>query len=74
MGKYPRRMNEAALMFAYVAPMVGILGLFWTVARKLGQIESELKDVREQNRNLRAEVSALRDLMGIVIDTRRQVG
>jgi hypothetical protein len=67
-------MTDSLAMLAYLAPMLGILGLFWNVARKLGQIESELKDVREQNRNLRAEVSALRDLMGIVIDSRRVTG
>jgi hypothetical protein len=67
-------MTDSLAMLAYLAPMLGILGLFWNVARKLGQIESELKDVREQNRNLRAEVSALRDLMGIVIDSRRVAG
>jgi hypothetical protein len=67
-------MNETGMLLAYLSPMAAILGLFWNVARKLGQIESELKDVREQNRNLRAEISALRDLMGIVLDTRRHAG
>jgi ribosomal protein L13E len=64
-------MNEPMMMLGYLAPMVAVLGLFWNVARKLGQIESDLRQVRRENDSLRADVQALRDLLSVVIDSRR---
>jgi ribosomal protein L13E len=64
-------MNEPIMMLGYLAPMVAVLGLFWNVARKLGQIESDLRQVRRENDSLRADVQALRDLLSVVIDSRR---
>jgi hypothetical protein len=67
-------MTDQLMLLAYLGPMTAVLGLFWNVARKLGGIEVEIKQLREQNRNLRAEVSALRDLLSIVVDSRRLPG
>jgi hypothetical protein len=65
-------MNDTLMMLGYLAPMVAVLGLFWNVARKLGQIESDLKQVQAENNRLRADLRALRDLLSVVIDSRRQ--
>lgn len=72
MAKYPRLMiTEGLLLLGYIAPMMAVLGLFWNVARKLGQIEGNLAQVRNEHDNLRADMRALRDLLSIVIDSRR---
>ena len=65
-------MTDTLTMLAYLAPMAGVFGLFWNVARKLGQIESDLKQVQAENNRLRSDLRALRDLLSVVIDSRRQ--
>jgi hypothetical protein len=64
-------MNETGMMVAWFAPMVGILGLFWNVARKLGHIEVEVKHLRNENNRLENELLALRALLSVVVDARR---
>jgi hypothetical protein len=65
-------MNNEALMFlGYLAPMAGIFGLFWNVARKLGHIESEVKQLRKENVRLEGELLALRTLLSVLVDARR---
>ena len=60
------------MLLAWVAPMVGVLGLFWSVARKLGHIESEVKELRKENQRLEAELLSVRTLLALVVDSRRQ--
>jgi len=67
-------MNDELMMLAYFAPMAAVLGLFWSVARKLGSIEQTVAQVRKENDRLRADVQALRDLLSVVIDSRRAGG
>jgi hypothetical protein len=64
-------MTDAAMAFAYMAPMVGVLALFWNVARKLGAIETELREVRDENRKLRSDLLSLQTLMSVLVDSRR---
>ena len=71
MAEYSRGMNETAMMIAWFAPMLGILGLFWNVAQKLGHIESEVKHLRRENTRLENELLALRALLSVVVDSRR---
>jgi hypothetical protein len=67
-------MNDPAMMLAYLAPMLGVLGLFWNVARKLGHLESEMKNVREENRRLRSDIVSLQTLLSMLVDSRRVNG
>ena len=64
--------NDSLMMIGYLAPMAAVLALFWNVARKLGNIESELDQMREHNRQLTARIDALRDLLSVVLDSRRE--
>lgn len=65
-------MNEELLLLAgYIAPMVAVGALFWNVARKLGSIETDLTQVRAENDKLRSDVMALRDLLSVLLDSRR---
>jgi hypothetical protein len=65
-------MTDDLMMLAYLAPLMAILGLFWQVARKLGKIETELEQMRRENRDLKSRIDALRDLLSIIVDGRRQ--
>jgi len=67
-------MTDPAMMLAYLAPMLGVLGLFWNVARKLGHLESEMKNVREENRRLRSDLVSLQTLLSMLVDSRRVNG
>jgi hypothetical protein len=64
-------MSELAMMAAYFVPMLGVFGLFWNVARRLGTIESEVQHVRDDNVELRAEMRSLRDLVSVFLDVGR---
>ena len=64
-------MNETAMYVAWFAPMLGILGLFWNVARKLGHIESEVRHLRKENTRLENELLSLRALLTVIVDARR---
>jgi cell division protein FtsB len=67
-------MTDDLMMLAYLAPLMAILGLFWQVARKLGKIESELEQMRRENHQLKSRIDALRDLLSVLVDSRRNVG
>jgi len=67
-------MTDDLMMLAYLAPLMGVLGLFWNVARKLGKIESELEQMRRENGQLKSRIDALRDLLSVLVDSRRGVG
>ncbi len=64
-------MTDQLQMFAYLAPMVGIMGLFWHVARKLGEVETDLKQLREENSRLRSDLVSLQTLLSVLVDARR---
>ena len=67
-------MTEPGMMLAYLAPMLGVLGLFWNVARKLGHLESEMEQVRDENRSLRSDILSLQTLLSLLVDSRRAKG
>jgi hypothetical protein len=58
-------------MLADLVPMVAVFGLFWHVALKLGRIESEMHEVRDENRKLRSDLLSLQTLMSVLVDSRR---
>jgi hypothetical protein len=67
-------MTEQMMMLYWVAPMVAVLGLFWNVARKLGHIEAEVKELRKENRRLESELLALRAVLTMIVDGRTKAG
>jgi len=67
-------MTDPLMMLAYFAPMAGVFGLFWSVARRLGHIEAEVSQLREANRRLESELLALRTLMSMLVDSRTKAG
>jgi hypothetical protein len=66
--------TENLMVFAYLAPMVAILALFWSVARRLGHIESEVTQLRKENSRLESELLALRTLLSMLVDSRTKAG
>ncbi len=64
-------MTDAALALGYIAPMLAVLALFWNVARRLGAIEADVKHVRDNHEELRAEMRSLRDLVSVFLDSGR---
>jgi hypothetical protein len=67
-------MTEPMMALAYLAPMAGVFGLFWNVARRLGHIESEVSQLRKENRRLESELLALRTLLSMLVDSRTKAG
>ena len=64
-------MSDLGMAIAYFGPMLAVLGIFWNVARRLGAIESDVKHVREDNVELRAEMRSMRDLVSVFLDAGR---
>ena len=64
-------MTDLGMAIAYFGPMLAVLGIFWNVARRLGAIESDVKHVREDNVELRAEMRSMRDLVSVFLDAGR---
>jgi len=64
-------MSDVGMALAYFSPMFGVLGLFWHVARKLGEIEADMRQLREENRKLRSDLLSLQTLMSVLVDGRR---
>jgi hypothetical protein len=65
-------MNEPAMILAYLAPMAGVFGLFWNVARKLGQLETLIEKHDDEVRRLRSDILSLQTLVSLLVDSRRQ--
>ena len=66
-------MTEQLMMLGYLTPMVAVMGLFWNVARKLGNIEVEVKQLRKENQRLESDIQSLRALLAIIVDSRRPI-
>jgi hypothetical protein len=64
-------MNEQLMVFAYLTPLMGVLGLFWHVARKLGEIEALIAKHDDEVRRLRSDILSLQTLLSVLVDSRR---
>jgi hypothetical protein len=62
------------MVLAYVGPMSIVAGAAWRIAAKLSAVENRLKHLEAENRSLKAELSALRTLLSILVDARRDAG
>ena len=67
-------MTEAQMLLAYVAPMATIAAAAWRLSARLTAMDKKLEQLEQENQQLRAEVSALRTLMSVIVDSNRNVG
>jgi hypothetical protein len=65
-------MNEVGMLVAYIAPMSIVAGAAWRIAAKLTAVENRLKQLEHENRNLKSDLLALRTLLSVLVDSRRQ--
>lgn len=69
-----RQVTDLSMVLAYVGPMSIVAGAAWRIASKLSAVENRLKHLEAENRSLKAELSALRTLLSILVDARRDAG
>jgi hypothetical protein len=67
-------MTDVGMMLAYVAPMSIVAGAAWRIAAKLAAVENRLKHLERENGSLKAELGALRTLLAVLVDSRRDKG
>lgn len=67
-------MSELQMLAAYVAPMATIAAAAWRLSARLTAMDKKLEQLEHENQQLRAEVSALRTLMSVIVDSNRNVG
>ena len=67
-------MTDLQMLFAYVAPMATIAAAAWRLSARLTAMDKKLEQLEQENQQLRAEVSALRTLMSVIVDSNRNVG
>lgn len=67
-------MSELQMVVAYVAPMATIAAAAWRLSARLTAMDKKLEQLEQENQQLRAEVSALRTLMSVIVDSNRNVG
>ena len=65
-------MTDMAMLIAYVAPMSIVAGAAWRIAVKLTAVEARLKHLEAENRALKSDLLALRTLLSVLVDSRRQ--
>lgn len=67
-------MTELQMLAAYVAPMATIGAAAWRMSARLTAMDGKLAQLERENRELRAELGALRTLLSVVVDGRRKAG
>ena len=65
-------MTDVGMMIAYIAPMSIVAGAAWRIAVKLTAVEARLKQLEDENRTLHSDLLALRTLLSVLVDSRRQ--
>jgi len=65
-------MSELTMMIAYIAPMSIVAGAAWRISAKLTAVDNRLKHLESENRALKSDLVALRTLLSILVDSRRQ--
>jgi hypothetical protein len=64
--------TDFTMLIAYVAPMSIVAGAAWRIAAKLTAVEARLKHLESENRSLHSDILALRTLLSVLVDSRRQ--
>ena len=67
-------MTELEMVAAYVAPLATIGAAAWRMSARLTKMDNKLAQLEQENRNLHAEIRALRTLMSVIVDSRRLGG
>ena len=67
-------MTELEMVLAYVAPLATIGAAAWKMSARLAKMDEKLARLEQENRNLHAEIGALRTLLSVIVDSRRAGG
>ena len=73
-GSRGRPVTDAAMMLAYVGPMLTVAAAAWRMSARLAKMDARLAALERENRDLKAELGALRTLLSVLVDSRRQAG
>jgi hypothetical protein len=65
-------MTEYTMLVAYIAPMLGVAGAAWRISSRLAHVDAQLKAIKAENARLASDLLALRTLMSVLVDSRRQ--
>jgi hypothetical protein len=64
--------TDVGMVLAYIGPMSVVAGAAWRIAAKLAAVENRLRHLERENGSLKAELTALRTLLSILVDSRRE--
>jgi len=67
-------MSELQMLVAYVGPMSVIAGAAWKMSARLSKMDARLAQLERENRELKSDITALRTLLSVLVDSRRQAG
>jgi len=67
-------MSELQMLAAYIAPMLGIAGAAWKMSARLAKMDARLAQLEKENRELKSDITALRTLLSVLVDSRRATG
>jgi hypothetical protein len=67
-------MTDVGMILAYVAPMSVVAGAAWRISAKLTSLERHVRQIEQENRQLRSDLVSLQTLLSLLVDSRRAVG
>jgi len=67
-------MTELQMLVAYVGPLSIIAGAAWKMSARLAKMDSRLAQLEKENRDLKSDITALRTLLSVLVDSRRAAG
>lgn len=67
-------MTELQMFVAYVGPLSVIAGAAWKMSARLARMEERLAALEKENRELKSDITALRTLLSVLVDSRRSAG
>lgn len=67
-------MSELQMIAAYIAPMLAISGAAWRMSARLAKMDARLAQLERENRDLKSDITALRTLLSVLVDSRRAAG
>ena len=67
-------MTELQMFVAYVGPLSIIAGAAWKMSARLAKMDARLAQLEKENRELKSDITALRTLLSVLVDSRRSAG
>jgi len=67
-------MTELQMFVAYVGPLSVIAGAAWKMSARLARMEERLAALAKENSGHTADITALRTLLSVLVDSRRATG